>query len=81
MHLPPARTLLPGGEAAGVRVAIDRQARLVAPQHVRLGRRLAQCQVFHCKQIISQRLFDMFRYDVEYLVTANWYDLIIVGDV
>ena len=59
-HLPPTRTLLPGGEAAGVRVAIDRQARLVAPQHVRLGRRLAQCQVFHCKQITSQRLVGMF---------------------
>ena len=36
-HLPPPLALLPGGEAAGVRVAIHGQLRAVTPQHIRLG--------------------------------------------
>ena len=62
LDLPPARTFLPGCEAAGVWVAVHRQPRLVAPQHVRLRRRLPQCQVFHCKQtLIKQRLFHRYQ--------------------
>ena len=47
-HLPPPLPLLPGGEAAGVGVAVHGQVRPVAPQDVRLGGRSLQGQVLLC---------------------------------
>lgn len=49
LYLPPALALLPGGEAAGVGVAVHGQLRPVAPQHVRLGGGPTHGQVLLCK--------------------------------
>ena len=48
--LPPPLALLPGGEAAGVRVAVHGQVRPVAPEDVRLGGGTLQGQVLLCKE-------------------------------